>query len=86
MSMTSRGSCRPGRFAAARRLLVAAALVPAACSGPVHQPLPGGDPDHPRLRFLDGSVSLNDRCPITGGRLNPHMDPLFVNGKPVGFC
>jgi hypothetical protein len=57
-----------------------------ACSGPAHQPIPGADPEFPRMRFLEGSVSLNDRCPVSGTRLNPRMDPLYVNGRLIGFC
>ena len=41
---------------------------------------------YPRLRFPDGSLSLNDRCPVRKVRLNPRMPPLWVNGKPIGFC
>jgi hypothetical protein len=61
-------------------------LLLTACRAPAHQVLPSLDPDHPRLRFLDGSISLNDRCPITGGRLNPHMDSVLINGRSIGFC
>jgi len=39
------------------------------------------------LRYLDTEqVSINDRCPILKGRLNPKMAPAYVNGRPVGFC
>jgi hypothetical protein len=38
------------------------------------------------LRFEDGAVSLNDRCPVRRARLNRKMPPVFVNGRPVGFC
>ena len=41
----------------------------------------------PRIRyFADGQVSLNDRCAVRKVRLNDKMPPLYVNGKPVGFC
>ncbi len=42
--------------------------------------------DFSPLRFEDGAVSLNDRCPVRRARLNPKMPPVFVNGRPVGFC
>ncbi len=42
--------------------------------------------DFSALRFEDGAVSLNDRCPVRRSRLNPKMPPVFVNGRPVGFC
>ncbi len=42
--------------------------------------------DYSPLRFEDGAVSLNDRCPVRRSRLNRKMPPVFVNGRPVGFC
>jgi len=38
------------------------------------------------LRFDNGTVSLNDRCPVRKVRLNPRLRPMFVNGQPIGFC
>lgn len=38
------------------------------------------------LRFPDGTVSLNDRCPVRKSRLNPRMPAIYVNQHPVGFC
>ncbi len=40
----------------------------------------------PRLRYADGQVSVNDRCIIRQGKLNPRMPPIYVNGRPIGFC
>jgi hypothetical protein len=40
----------------------------------------------PRIRFSDGLVSLNDRCPVRLVPLNLRMPPVYVNGRPVGFC
>jgi hypothetical protein len=48
--------------------------------------VPTEDPAHPRVRYLDSLVSLNDRCPVRGGALNPTYKPVYVNGRPVGFC
>ena len=31
-------------------------------------------------------VSLNDHCPNTGTRLATVIEPLYVNGRPIGFC
>jgi len=46
-----------------------------------------GDPEHPRLRYLDGQVSGNTSCAIRrGNRLNPKVPPMRVNGTPIGFC
>lgn len=48
-------------------------------------PAPDGGPH--RLRFADGRVSLNDLCMIRlANDLNPAIPPLYVNGRPVGFC
>ena len=41
----------------------------------------------PRLRYFDTDlVSINDRCAVRKTRLNPKMPPIYVNGRPVGFC
>lgn len=42
--------------------------------------------DFSHLRYASGELSLNDRCPVRRDRLNPKVRPLFVNGKPTGFC
>jgi hypothetical protein len=38
------------------------------------------------LRYADGELSVNNRCPIRRNKLDPKVRPLFVNGKPMGFC
>lgn len=48
--------------------------------------VPGDIDTLPRIRFADGQVSLNDRCPVRKGPLNLRMPPVYVNGRPVGFC
>ena len=48
--------------------------------------VPGKDEKFPRLRFADGQISLNDRCPVRHVKLYPKMPPVYVNGKPIGFC
>lgn len=40
----------------------------------------------PPLRFPDGQVTLNDRCPVRKVRLNPRMPAVYVNQHPIGFC
>lgn len=40
----------------------------------------------PRVRFADGMISVNDRCPITKRKLSIHFPPVYVNGQPIGFC
>jgi hypothetical protein len=42
--------------------------------------------EHPRLKFTDGSVSVNDTCPVTKRKLNVAFPPVYVNGQPIGFC
>ena len=44
------------------------------------------DTAHPRLKFADSLVSLNDRCAVAKNKLNRRVRPVYVNGKPVGFC
>jgi hypothetical protein len=41
---------------------------------------------YPHIRFEDGIVSINDRCPVRKAGLNLRLPALFVNGRPVGFC
>lgn len=48
--------------------------------------VPTADPEHPKLRYADSLVSLNDRCPVRQGKLNSSYRPVYVNGQPVGFC
>lgn len=39
------------------------------------------------FRYHDtGLVSLNDYCPVRGDALNGHVEPIYVNGRPIGFC
>lgn len=45
------------------------------------------DPLHPRVRYLDGQLSLNASCAIrTGNKLGRAIPPVYVNGRPIGFC
>lgn len=47
----------------------------------------GPDATPSRLLYPDSGLhSLNDRCPVTGTALNPSIEPLYVNGRPIGFC
>ena len=39
-----------------------------------------------RLRYPDSLMSANDRCAVSGSRLNPRARPVYVNGTPIGFC
>jgi hypothetical protein len=42
--------------------------------------------EFPRLQYADGELSLNDRCPVRKAKLNTRLSPLYVNGRPIGFC
>ncbi len=42
--------------------------------------------EFPRLIFADGQTSMNDRCMVRMAKLNRKMPPIYVNGRPVGFC
>ena len=57
--------------------LVASAKVPTYVDAPAALP---------HILFDDGQVSLNDQCPVRKAKLNLRMPPVYVNGKPIGFC
>ena len=39
------------------------------------------------IRYHDRDlVSLNEQCPVAGDRLATSIEPLYVNGRPIGFC
>ena len=40
----------------------------------------------PYLQMRDGTRTLNNICPVRGERLNKRIQPVFVNGSPIGFC
>ena len=48
--------------------------------------VPGDDPEFPREKYADSLVSLNDRCIVSGNKLNLTIRPIYVNGSPIGFC
>jgi len=46
-----------------------------------------GDAAHPLLRYRDGQLSQNTSCVIQlDNALNPAVPPMYVNGRPLGFC
>jgi len=60
---------------------------PAELVAPVGEPvLLDAQAEFPRIRFADGLVSANDRCPVTKRKLSVHFPPVYVNGQPIGFC
>lgn len=40
----------------------------------------------PHLLMRDGEMTLNNTCPVRKARLNKRVQPVFVNGRPIGFC
>ena len=38
------------------------------------------------IRYEDGTMTINDFCPVLQRPLGPVKSPIFVNGRPVGFC
>jgi YHS domain-containing protein len=39
-----------------------------------------------RVMYADSSISINTTCAVRGGRIDPIREPVYVNGRPVGFC
>lgn len=42
--------------------------------------------EFPRVRYEDGTLSMNDRCIVRMVKLNRKMGAVYVNGRPIGFC
>ena len=80
----------PYRAAAASFLLTAAAACgarPSELVPPIGKPtVIDASAEFPRIRFGDGVISANDRCPITKRKLSIYFPPVYVNGLPIGFC
>lgn len=55
------------------------------------KPTPPATPPGPRKGvyvkvMYDSQLSVNDRCAVRHGSLNPGIRPVYVNRQPVGFC
>ena len=74
---------RAARWAA---MVVGLAVTLAAAASMAQVAVPTKDPQHPRIRYEDSLLSLNDRCMVRGGTLNSVFRPVYINGRPVGFC
>jgi hypothetical protein len=60
---------------------------PAELVSPIGKPeLVDASAELPRIRYGDGLVSANDRCPVTKRKLSVAFPPVYVNGLPIGFC
>lgn len=55
-------------------------------SGAVEYVEAPADTSRPQIRYADGLVSANDRCPVKKSKLNRKMPPIYANGRPIGFC
>lgn len=66
----------------------AIAVLSVVCGTPLNAQhrIAGPDSLHPRVRYADSLDSANDRCIVSGSKLNPAMHPVYVNEQPVGFC
>ena len=64
--------------------LALATLAPGA--GHAQRVVPQKDAKHPRFKYADSLVSINDRCAVKENTLSPVIHPVYVNKLPVGFC
>ncbi|HZM17524.1 MAG TPA: hypothetical protein VFE28_16130 [Candidatus Krumholzibacteria bacterium] len=67
-----------------RAVPLALLCLAAIAAAPHH--VPGTDADHPRVKYADSLVSLNDRCAVRLNKLNPKIPAVYVNAQPIGFC
>jgi YHS domain-containing protein len=67
-------------------VVATAATIPGAIRSGNARPVPQADPQHPRLKYGDSLVSINDRCAVKEGPLSAAVRPIYVNKMPVGFC
>jgi hypothetical protein len=69
-------------------VLLGVVLSAALCgrSGSAQTYVPTADLEHPKIRYADSLLSLNDRCPVRTGKLSTTYKPVYVNGQPIGFC
>jgi hypothetical protein len=65
-------------------IAVAAFLLPALPRAQRY--VPTADPEHPRIKYADSLVSLNDRCIVRMSKLNLRVRPVYVSRQPIGFC
>ncbi len=65
-------------------LAMVAALAPGASDA--FRYVKTADPVHPKIKYPDSLVSVNDRCIVAGTALSTMIRPTYVNGKPIGYC
>lgn len=81
-----RRSTSAARAPRRRIALVASLAMSVGATAWAQHHVPGSDPEHPRVKYADSLVSLNDRCIVRQNKLSTTMPPVYVNGKPIGFC
>jgi len=74
-----------GLTALAAAQVGAAPTPPAAKQAPRPVPQKFYAPVFAKAKY-DSVLSVNDRCPVRGGRLTPSIRPTYVNRLPVGYC
>jgi hypothetical protein len=75
-----------GRTSHLAALAAALFIATSAAAADAPAKVPGSDPDFYKFRWPSGDVSVNDRCAVRQNKLNPKIEPVWVNGRPVGFC
>lgn len=48
--------------------------------------VPSDDPYLPRVKYADGLVSINKRCTVRKILMTTTTRPVYINGRPLGFC
>jgi hypothetical protein len=64
--------------------LLAMTIAASAFAAP--EKIPVGETERHHIRYDDGTLTINDFCPVLQRPLGPVKSPVFVNGRPVGFC
>jgi hypothetical protein len=82
---------RVGRALGLVGVLTALTLPGMAAQIPVPKPAPRPATQAPPAPIFakvkyESALSLNDRCPVRGGKLSPNIRPTYINRQPVGFC
>ena len=67
-------------------LALSCALALVVGAGEAQRLVPQKDTKHWRVKYADSLVSINDRCAVKQSPLAITIRPVYVNGKPVGFC
>ena len=67
--------------------MLTALLVLAGCSPEPLGVLENPESEFSAVRYKDRNlVSLNTRCPVTDDPLSTVIEPVYANGRPIGFC